>query len=93
MTQPTNATTTTTGAMHRRTFLASTVLAGAALLWRPDDSLRAQAARPKRGGHLKLGIDGAAATDSLDPATYTATYLQTVGYQWGNCLVEVDEKV
>ena len=31
-----------------------------------------------------LGIDSAGATDSLDPATYTANYMQTVGYQWGN---------
>ena len=46
---------------------------------------------PQKGGHLKLGIDGAESTDSLDPATYTATYLQTVAFQWGNCLVEIDE--
>jgi peptide/nickel transport system substrate-binding protein len=53
---------------------------------------RAQAA-PARGGHLKLGIDSAGATDSLDPATYTAWYMQVVGFQWGNCLVELNEKV
>jgi peptide/nickel transport system substrate-binding protein len=46
---------------------------------------------PQKGGDLKLGIDGAESTDSLDPATYTATYLQTVAFQWGNCLVEIDE--
>ncbi len=52
---------------------------------------RAFAATPKKGGDLKLGIDSAGATDSLDPATYTANYMQTVGYQWGNPLVELDE--
>jgi peptide/nickel transport system substrate-binding protein len=46
---------------------------------------------PKKGGDLKLGIDGGESTDVLDPATYTATYLQTVGYCWGNNLVELDE--
>lgn len=46
---------------------------------------------PKTGGHLILGLDGASSTDSLDPATYPATYLYTVGFQWGNCLVEMDE--
>lgn len=30
-----------------------------------------RAAAPSRGGQLKLGIDSAGATDSLDPATYT----------------------
>lgn len=79
--------------MPRRRFLETTALAGAAALLGPDGLPLARAAGPKRGGHLKLGIDGAGATDSLDPATYTATYMQTVGYQWGNCLVEVDEKV
>jgi peptide/nickel transport system substrate-binding protein len=46
---------------------------------------------PQKGGDLVLGIDSAGATDSLDPATYTANYMQTVGYQWGNPLVELDE--
>ncbi len=50
------------------------------------------AEEPKQGGDLVLGIDSAGATDSLDPATYTANYMQTVGYQWGNPLVELDVK-
>ncbi len=79
--------------LGRRRFLGSSAALGLSAaaspwLWTP-----ARAAEPKRGGHLKLGLDGAAATDSLDPATYTATYIQTVGYQWGNCLVELDEEV
>jgi peptide/nickel transport system substrate-binding protein len=51
----------------------------------------ASAQTPNQGGDLVIGLDGAGATDSLDPATYTATYMQTVGYQFGNCLVELDE--
>jgi peptide/nickel transport system substrate-binding protein len=51
----------------------------------------ASAQTPHQGGDLVIGLDGAGATDSLDPATYTATYMQTVGYQFGNCLVELDE--
>lgn len=47
---------------------------------------------PKRGGDLKLGIDGAETTDSLDPATISSTYPGVVTLQWGNCLVEIDEK-
>ncbi len=82
------------GAIQRRTFLQGTALAGSAALLVPGLLAgRARAGGPKRGGHLVLALDGASATDSLDPATYTATYMQTVGYQWGNCLVEIDEKV
>ncbi|WP_119461909.1 ABC transporter substrate-binding protein [Rhodospirillaceae bacterium SYSU D60014] len=45
---------------------------------------------PQKGGNLKLGIDGAESTDSLDPATVSSTYPGVVTMQWGNCLVEID---
>ncbi len=79
--------------LPRRRFLGGTALLGASAALAPGLLGTARAQGPQRGGHLKLGMDGAAATDSLDPATYTATYIQVVGYQWGNCLVELDEKV
>ena len=69
---------------------AAALAAGAALV--PSAGRGILAAEPKRGGHLKLGIEGAGSQDSLDPATSTATYMQTVGYTYGNCLVELDEK-
>lgn len=50
-----------------------------------------RADEPKKGGDLKLGIDGGESTDVLDPASYTATYMQSVGYLWGNNLVELDQ--
>ena len=40
---------------------------GTGLLGKP-----ARAATPKKGGHLIIGLDGAGAGDSIDPATYTA---------------------
>jgi peptide/nickel transport system substrate-binding protein len=78
--------------LPRRGFVggAAALMAGAAIL--PGVGRGALAAEPKKGGHLKLGIDGAGSQDSLDPASYTATYMQTVGYQYGNCLVELDER-
>src|SRR4051794_16517982 len=77
--------------LTRRSLLGATALAaGAAAV--PGSIGRAFAAEPKKGGHLKIGIDGAGSQDSLDPASYTATYMQTVGYQYGNCLVELDDK-
>ena len=60
---------------------------GTSLLSRP-----ALAATPKKGGHLIIGLDGAGAGDSVDPATYTANYMQAVGMQFYNTLAEVDEK-
>ncbi|MDF2764647.1 MAG: peptide transporter [Rhodospirillales bacterium] len=60
---------------------------GTGLLGKP-----ARAQTPKKGGHLVIGMDGAGAGDSIDPATYTATYMQTTGMQFYNTLVEVDEK-
>ena len=76
--------------LTRRGFAGTAALAaGAALV--PGAGRGLLAAEPQRGGHLKLGIDGASSQDSLDPATYTATYMQTVGYTYGNCLVELDE--
>ncbi|MEA2779372.1 MAG: peptide/nickel transport system substrate-binding protein [Rhodospirillaceae bacterium] len=51
----------------------------------------ARAETPKRGGHLVIGLDGAGAGDSIDPATYTAPWLQVVGMQFYNTLLEVDE--
>src|SRR3712207_2136673 len=77
--------------LSRRGFARTTALAaGAAML--PAGLEGARAAEPKKGGHLKLGIDGAGSQDSLDPASYTATYMQSVGYHYGNCLVELDER-
>ncbi|WP_078057870.1 ABC transporter substrate-binding protein [Rhizobium rhizosphaerae] len=52
----------------------------------------ARAQEPKRGGTLKMGLKGGAATDTLDPATYSASVLFVVGRLWGDTLVESDPK-
>ena len=44
----------------------------------------------KKGGHFKVALNGASATDSLDPVTYATQYLAIVGYFWGNALVRLD---
>jgi len=56
-------------------------------------SLMGKAARadsPKRGGNLILGIDNASSSDSIDPVNYTSTYIQCLGPQFYNSLVELD---
>ena len=49
----------------------------------------AVAQEPQRGGHLKLGLNGGATTDSLDPATYSGAVLFVIGRTWGDTLVEI----
>ncbi len=64
------------------TALATTMLGRAGL-----------AAEPKRGGFARIGLADGATTDSLDPATYPATFTQSAF--WGamsNSLTEIDAK-
>jgi len=53
---------------------------------------RLWAEEPRKGGHLKIGVDAASSTDTLDPGFSTAAYVETVNFSWGNCLVELDEQ-
>ncbi|CAH0342222.1 ABC transporter substrate-binding protein [Rhizobium sp. CECT 9324] len=82
------------GGINRRGFLGGTTALGLAAgfggsLLLPNG---ARAQEPKRGGHLKMGLKGGAATDTLDPATYSASVLFVVGHLWGDTLVESDPK-
>lgn len=47
----------------------------------------AQAAGPRKGGTLKIGLQGGAATDSLDPALAANQVTYHVGRMWGEELV------
>jgi peptide/nickel transport system substrate-binding protein len=76
--------------MRRREFMERAAALGVSTALAGSLAGKAFAQAPSKGGHLKLGIDAASATDSLDPATYFANYMQVVGYQWGNPLVELD---
>lgn len=55
----------------------------------------AGAATPKKGGHLKVGIGGGATSDRLDPATYDATFMITLGNSIRNNMTEIgpDDKI
>jgi peptide/nickel transport system substrate-binding protein len=68
--------------------------AGAALVGSALPLSRAFAAgqdKPRKGGHLLLGIDNASTTDRLDPATYPEIYGYLVGGQVFNTLIELEE--
>ena len=46
-------------------------------------------AAPKTGGHMKIGIGGGATSDSLDPATFDATFMITTGNSFRNNVTEI----
>lgn len=50
----------------------------------------AQAAEPKKGGHLKIGTGHGSTTDSLDPATYENNAMQSIGKTIHNYLTQVN---
>ncbi|WP_280824038.1 ABC transporter substrate-binding protein [Pseudaminobacter soli (ex Li et al. 2025)] len=52
----------------------------------------AQAQTPVKGGQLRMGLDGGASADTLDPALATATVAFVVAHCWGDTLVESDPK-
>ncbi len=49
---------------------------------------RASAQQPQRGGHLKLGLNGGASADTLDPALASAAVAFVIARTWGDPLVE-----
>jgi len=73
----------------RRDFMRSALAAGLTLgaaqaLWR-----RSASAQAKDGGTLRIGLAGGATTDSLDPSTYTDTFMIMLGYTVRGNLTEV----
>lgn len=69
----------------RRTFLMGAAAAvGAGMIGLPAFAQQA----PSRGGALKLGLNGAASTDSLDPAIYQTMFHLVLARSWGDTLVE-----
>jgi peptide/nickel transport system substrate-binding protein len=79
------------GAISRRDLLRQTAAVGALGGIYGVAPRSAAAATPKRGGHLRIGVEGGSTNLTLDPAIIATQYTQTVGYLWGNSLIEVDE--
>lgn len=78
------------GLMSRRDFLGRAAALGVALPIAGAMVDRAVAANPVTGGALKIGSNGGASTDSLDPGSYASTVMGSVGYWWGETLVVTD---
>jgi peptide/nickel transport system substrate-binding protein len=45
---------------------------------------------PVKGGHLRLGLDGGASTDTLDPAINHTYFMMCLQRTWGDTLVDTD---
>jgi len=74
--------------LDRRELMAGAAALGLSFATRPAFAADA----PKKGGTLKLGMEGGTASDSLDPRTYADSIPISYGWQIWNGLVEVDEK-
>ncbi len=78
------------GGISRREFMGRSAMLGVGAALASSIASRAvMAATPKQGGHFRLSIGAGSTTDSLDPATFTDTYMQTVGFGLRNHLAEV----
>jgi peptide/nickel transport system substrate-binding protein len=74
-------------AVSRRSLLIGAAASG---LFAAVPRSPALAQTPQRSGHLVIGLDGASTADNLDPASYTASYMQSVGLQLYSTLTEID---
>lgn len=79
------------GKIDRREFMGRALAAGATVAMASTlASGTLKAATPKKGGTLRIGLGHGSTTDTLDPATFTDTYTQFIGYAMRNQLIEVD---
>jgi peptide/nickel transport system substrate-binding protein len=78
------------GNLSRRDFMQLAMAAGIAIPAATTMFSRAQAAEPKKGGTLRLGMEGGSASDSLDPRTYADSVMIAASLALMNCLVEFD---
>ena len=78
------------GRMSRRAFMGRTAALGMTLGAAPGLLSEAQAATPKRGGHMRLAMGHGGTSDTLDPATIANGIQWTAVYGVSNTLTEVD---
>ena len=80
------------GHLSRRDFLNGAAAIGAAAMIGPSVlGGVAQAATPKKGGTLRIGMEGGGASDCIDPRTYANSIPIAFGSPIWNTPVEIDE--
>lgn len=80
------------GTLTRRDFMAAAAATGVTATLANTLFSNIAHAAPQRGGHFKLGIGAGSTTDSLDPATYVDSYMQSLGHALHGYLTEVNNK-
>ncbi|RUV81355.1 twin-arginine translocation signal domain-containing protein [Mesorhizobium sp. M1A.F.Ca.IN.020.06.1.1] len=81
------------GRLSRRDFLGRAAALGLSAPFAGSLLLNgARAAAPVKGGVLKAGLQGGAATDTLDTAHFSTSVDITFGRAWGEQLVQIDPK-
>lgn len=81
-----------TGRMSRREFVARAAALGVTVpLATAIAADVGYAAAPKTGGRFRMALGGGASTDTLNPTTFSETYMQTLGYGLRNCLAEMNQ--
>ena len=75
------------GQMNRRDFIGRAAALGLAGPLATKLLSGTARANPVRGGHLIMGLNGGATTDSLDPGLAPSTVPSTVNFGWGEGLV------
>jgi len=76
--------------LDRRQWLTGAAALGAATVIAPTSAF-AQS-QPKKGGTLRMGMEGGSASDSLDPRTYADSIAMTYSLMFWNQLTEIDAK-
>ncbi|MBV9783622.1 MAG: ABC transporter substrate-binding protein [Acidisphaera sp.] len=82
---------TTASAVPRRSFLAGSLASGVLSIGMAEPSL-GQADTPKRGGTLRIGMNGGGSTDSWDPAMANNPVPAFISFLAFQCLVELDRQ-
>jgi len=78
------------GNMSRRDFIQLAMATGIAIPAASTLFSQAKAAEPKKGGTLRLGMEGGSASDSLDPRTYADSVMIAASLACMNGLIEFD---
>lgn len=77
------------GTISRRTFMQGATSLGLTIAAASSLAVRAEAATPKTGGHMRIGIGHGSTTDTLDPSTFENQWTTNIGYTVANNLTEV----
>ncbi|MDX0470301.1 twin-arginine translocation signal domain-containing protein [Sinorhizobium medicae] len=80
------------GALSRRDFMQLAAAVGIAVPMASTLFSKAQAQEPKKGGNLKLGVEGGSASDSWDPRTYSDSIMMMASLTIMNGLIEFDSE-